>query len=88
MPLEPFNLAPLTDAQGRFRREFTDMARLWRETKQDWRDEKARQFEQQSLASLGPCLTRFDSQLSEFIEALRKAQAAAGDTEGHDRELY
>jgi hypothetical protein len=88
MPLEPFNLAPLTDAQGRFRREFTDLARLWQETKQEWRDDKARQFEQEHLASLGPCLTRFDSQLSEFIEALRKAEAAAADTDRHSGELY
>jgi len=88
MPLEPFNLAPLNDAQARFRRDFTELARLWQETKQDWRDDKARQFEQEHLAAIGPSLTRFDSQLSELIETLRKAQAAVSDTERETRELY
>ena len=88
MSIEPFNLAPLVDAQGRFRREFTELARLWQETKQEWRDEKARQFEQDHLAPLTPSLTRFDSQLSEFIETLRKAQSAVSDTGQASRDLY
>lgn len=88
MPLEAFNLAPLTDAQNRFRREFTDFARLWQETKEDWRDDRARQFEQEFLAPLGPSLSRFASTLSEFTEFLRKSQVAINDTDQHSRELY
>lgn len=88
MSIEPFNVAPLVDAQGRFRREFTELARLWQDTKQDWRDDKSRQFEQEHLAPLGPSLTRFDSQLSEFVESLRKAQSAVDDTGRHSRDVY
>ena len=88
MPIEPLNIAPLGDAQRRFRREFTELARLWQETKQDWRDDRARQFEREHLSPLSPSLTRFDSQLSEFIETLRKAQLAVSDTERQSRELY
>lgn len=88
MPLDPLNTAPLTDAQNRFRREFTDFARLWQETKEDWRDDQARLFEQEFLAPLGPSLTRFASALAEFSEILRKSQAAIVDTDDHSRELY
>jgi uncharacterized protein YukE len=86
--LEPFNLAPLVDAQNRFRSEFTEFARLWQETKQDWRDDRARRFEQEHLSDLGPSLTRFATALSELTETLRKAQAAVADTDNRDRELY
>ena len=88
MPLDPLNLAPLTDAQNRFRREFTDFARLWQETKEDWRDDRAREFEREFLTPLGPSLTRFASTLAEFTETLRKSQAAVNDTEQSKRELY
>ncbi|KAA5541031.1 hypothetical protein FYK55_19220 [Roseiconus nitratireducens] len=88
MALEPLNLAPLTDAQNRFRREFTDFARVWQETKEDWRDDRARRFEQRHLASLGPSLSRFASALAELTETLRQSQIAVADTGRDDRELY
>lgn len=88
MPLEPLNVAPLTDAQNRFRREFTDFARLWQETKEDWRDDRCRQFEQEFLAPLGPSLTRFSSALGEFTELVRKSQNEIADTDSSSRELY
>ena len=88
MPLDPLNLAPLTDAQNRFRREFNDFARLWQETKQDWRDDRAAEFEREFLSPLGPSLSRFASALAEFTETLRKSQAAIKDTDQHSGELY
>lgn len=88
MPLDPLNIAPLTDAQNRFRREFSDFARLWQETKEDWRDDRARQFELEFLSPLGPSLTRFASTLAEFTETLRKSQIAIADTDQISRELY
>ena len=88
MSLDPLNIAPLSDAQARFRREFNDFARVWQETKEDWRDDRARQFEREFLAPLGPSLSRFTSTLAEFTETLRKSQAAISDTGDHSGELY
>ena len=88
MPLDPLNIAPLTDAQNRFRREFTEFARLWQETKEDWRDDRARQFEQENLSALGPSLSRFTSTLAEFTDSLRKSQIAIADTDQASGELY
>ncbi|MCC9603829.1 hypothetical protein LOC67_25035 [Stieleria sp. JC731] len=86
--LEPLNIAPLTDAQTRFRRDFNDFARLWQETKEDWKDDRARQFEQEELGSIGPSLSRFTAGLNEFTEILRKAQVAINDTETGSHEVY
>lgn len=88
MPLDPLNIAPLTDAQNRFRREFIDFARLWQEAKEDWRDDRAKQFEQEHLSPLGPSLSRFTSTLAEFTETLRKSQSAIADTGQNSGELY
>ena len=86
--LDPLNTAPLTDAQTRFRKDFHDFARPWQESKQVWKDDRARQFEQEHLGSLGPSLSRFTATLAEFTEALRKAQTAINDDQTADRELY
>jgi hypothetical protein len=88
VPLDPLNVAPLTDAQNRFRREFNDFARLWQETKEDWRDARAREFEREYLSPLGPSLSRFTATLAEFTETIRKSQAAIADAGEHSRELY
>lgn len=88
MPLDPLNIAPLIDAQARFRREFNDFSRLWQDTQQDWRDDRRRQFERDHLASLGPSLSRFTSMLAEFTETLHAAQTAVNDTDGESGQLY
>ncbi len=88
MHLDPLNTAPVIDAQNRFRQDFSDFARLWQETKQDWRDEKARQFEQEFLSPLAPSLTRFSVALAEFTKILRQSQTAIADTDAQKRELY
>ncbi len=79
MSLEAYNFAPITSAQAQFRREFSDFARVWQDTKPLWRDDRARQFEQQYLASLGPSLSRLSAALTEFEDLLRKAQTAVSD---------
>ena len=79
MSLEPLNIAPLSDAQNRFRREFNDFALTWQDAKENWRDDRARRFEQEHLASLGPSLSRFSACLAEFIDTVRRAQVAIND---------
>ena len=88
MSMEPFNVAPLLDAQNRFRHEFSDFARLWQATKEDWRDDRSERFEREHLAPLGPSLTRFASSLGEFLEMLQKSQVEIADTDQDYRELY
>lgn len=88
MPLEPFNIAPLVDAQNRFRRDFNEFARVWQETKEVWRDDRARRFEQEHLTSMGPSLSRFTATLAEFTEEIRKSQIEVADTGHQADELY
>jgi hypothetical protein len=87
MSLEPLNLAPLMDAQNRFRRDFNDFARLWQETKESWRDDRAQRFEREHLAPIGPSLSRFAAALEEFTESLRKANADLADLDFPPGEL-
>ncbi len=88
MSLEPLNLGPLVDAQSRFQREFQDFAKLWQTAKQEWRDDRARQFEQERLAALGPSLSRFATSLAELSDQLRKSQVAVADPQRPGSELY
>lgn len=75
----PLNLGPLTDAENRFRRDFVEFARLWADVKEDWRDDRCRRFEQEHLSTLGPSLNRFTAALTEFTDAVRKADRALAD---------
>lgn len=88
MPLDPLNIGPLVDAQNRFKRDFIDFARLWQDAKENWRDDRARRFEQEHLVSLGPCLNRFTAAVNEFADILRKAQTAVKDEGDASDQLY
>ncbi|MEM6365024.1 MAG: hypothetical protein AAF745_11390, partial [Planctomycetota bacterium] len=88
MSLEPLNLGPLVDAQSRFQRQFQDFAKLWQTAKKQWRDDRARQFEQERLAALGPSLSRFATSLAELTDELRKSQVAVADPRQSNSELY
>lgn len=88
MPLDRFNISPLVDAQNRFRRDFVEFARLWQDAKDNWKDDRARRFEQEHLSSLGPSLSRFTAALNEFTDALRKAQTSLGDEDQPSDQLY
>ena len=75
----PLNLGPLTDAENRFRRDFVEFARLWADVKEDWRNDRCRRFEQEHLSTLAPSLNRFTAALTEFTDAVRKADRALAD---------
>ena len=88
MPLDPFNISPLIDAQNRFRRDFIDFSRIWQDAKDNWKDDRARRFEQEHLSSLGPSLSRFTAALNEFTEVVRKAQTTLNDQDRASDQLY
>ena len=88
MPLDPFNLSPLIDAQNRFQRDFVEFARIWQDAKDEWKDDRAKRFEQEHLSTLGPSLSRFAATLNEFTETLRKAQMAVNDQDQASDQLY
>ena len=88
MALEPLNISTLIDAQNRFRKDFVEFARIWQDAKDNWKDDRARRFEQEHLASLGPSLSRFSAALNEFTETLRAAQTALNDQDAASDQLY
>ncbi len=75
-------LGPIQDAELRLREQFTELSRLWRSVREDWTDDRARVFEQQHLAELGPSLNRLDAAISEFVQTVRRAERALQDAEG------
>ena len=74
-----FRLAPLYDCQDRLKRDYIEFARAWSNAKQVWLDDRCRQFEQEHLNTLGPSLNRLRAALSEFSDAVRKAETALKD---------
>jgi hypothetical protein len=74
-----FRLAPVTDCQNRLKRDYVDFARGWAAVKEDWLDDRCRQFEKDHLTTLGPSLNRFATALTEFSDAVRKAESALRD---------
>ena len=82
-----FNLGRVTDCEGRLQRDFVEFARLWTAVREDWLDERCRQFEQQHLSTLGPSLNRFTAALHEFSDAIRKADHALKDSQHTSEEL-
>lgn len=83
-----FNLGAINDAENRIKRDFLDFSKIWQNVKEDWLDDRCRQFEQEHLASIGPCLNRFVGQMSEFTDAVRKADRALQDDQASETELY
>ncbi|MGB7343714.1 MAG: hypothetical protein WBD20_05855 [Pirellulaceae bacterium] len=82
-----FQFGTLTDAENRFKRDFIEFAKLWADVKDDWRDDRCRQFEQEHLSSLGPSLNRFSAGLSEFTNKIRKADRLLADEDPTSDEL-
>lgn len=74
-----FRLAPITDCQNRLKRDYVEFARSWAAVKEDWLDDRCRQFEKEHLSTLGPSLNRFAAALNEFSDAVRKAESALQD---------
>ncbi len=74
-----FNLGRLTDNENRLRRDFVEFSRLWMAVKEDWLDDRCARFQADHLDSIGPSLNRFTGALSQFCEAVRKAEHALKD---------
>lgn len=73
------SLGPLQDADTRLKQHFIELSRLWRSVREDWSDDRARAFEEQHLAELGPSLTRLSTAIAEFASAVRAAERALQD---------
>ena len=74
-----FRLAPLYDCQERIKRDYIEFARGWSSVKENWLDDRCRQFEREHLNSLGPSLNRLNAALNEFGDTVRKAELALKD---------
>lgn len=77
-------LGQLLDGQTRIRHDFLDFAEQWQSTRAAWRDEPARKFEQESLGSLAPNLTRVAAALQDFADAVRHYDRVLADPEQSD----
>ncbi len=82
-----FPLGRVTDCQDRLKRDFTEFARLWSAVREDWRDDRCRQFEKQHLSSVGPSLNRLAAELREFCDAVRRADSDLRDDQRASDEL-
>lgn len=79
--MKPFAIGTIQESESRLRREFQDFAVQWRATRQQWRDEPARRFEQESLSGLMPTLQRVSAATTELGEAIRRADQMTADPE-------
>lgn len=77
--MHQFPMGPLNESQTRVRQEFLDFVEQWQRTKEDWRDEPARQFEEQALGGLAPTLTRVSAAMQTFSDEVRAADQALSD---------
>lgn len=82
-----FPLGRLIEGEGRIQHNFVEFARLWTDVKEDWQDDRCRQFEKDHLSTIGPSLGRFTTALHEFTEQIRKAENALRDDFHSSEEL-
>ena len=66
-------LGPLQDATEQLRSQYGELATAWSETKADWTDNKAREFETQRLGPIGPVLSRLSATLTNLTQQVRRA---------------
>jgi len=76
-----FPLGALYESQNRIHQEFLDFAEQWRQTREGWRDEPARKFEQESLSGMAPTLTRVAAATQTFADACRQSDNLLADPE-------
>ncbi|WDQ18497.1 hypothetical protein [Rhodopirellula sp. P2] len=79
--MKPFGTGPIQETQNQLRHEFSEFAEQWQRTKSVWRDEPARQFEEQCLADLTPTLNRVSAALQTLVDAIRQADRVLKDPE-------
>ncbi len=82
-----FPMGRLIDGEGRIQRDFVEFARLWSDVKDDWQDDRCRQFEKDHLSTIGPSLSRFTAAMQEFCDHVRKAESALRDDRHASEEL-
>ncbi len=73
------SIGRITDCEARLQRDFSEFSRLWARVREDWLDDRRRQFEQDHLSTIGPSLNRFVASLNEFTDAVRKADVNLRD---------
>lgn len=79
--MRQYPLGPLYESQNRIHQEFLDFAEQWRRTREGWRDEPARKFEQDSLSGIAPTLTRVAAAMQTFADACRESDSILADPE-------
>lgn len=77
-------LGQLLDSQTRIRHDFLDFAEQWQRTRDEWRDEPARKFEQESLSGLAPALTRAAAAMQDYADAVRHYDRVLADPDQPD----
>lgn len=82
-----FRIGPVIDCQARLKRDYVEFARVWATVKEDWLDDRSRQFEQEHLTTLGPSLNRFAAALQEFSQAVRNAELSLQDDQAMSERL-
>lgn len=82
------NLGALTDAENRFRHGFSEFARGWADVKENWLDDRCRQFELERLSTLGPTLSRFTAALHEFENNVRQADRELNDPDRPSNSIF
>lgn len=81
--MKQYPLGPLYENQNRIHQEFLDFAEQWQRTREGWRDEPARKFEQDALSHIAPTLTRVTSAMQSFADLCRESDAILADPESH-----
>lgn len=85
--MRSFALGNLYESQNRIQQEFIDFAKQWQTTKEQWRDEPARKFQQESLGSIQPTLNRVAGSMQAFAETVRHADRMLADPERTSEDL-
>lgn len=79
--MRQYPLGSLYESQNRVHQEFLDFAAQWQRTREGWRDEPARKFEQDSLSIIAPTLTRVAAAMQTFAEQCRTSDSLLADPE-------
>lgn len=77
--MKAFGTGSLQETQNQLRHEFNEFVHQWQQTKSVWKDEPARQFEEQCLADLAPTLNRVSGAIQSLVEAVHQADRLLDD---------
>lgn len=77
-------ICELNTGSGRLQRAATDLKDRWLETREQWNDSNARQFEEEFLATLAPLLNQLNAAIGKFSEVMDEAEQACRDPDRED----